>query len=655
VAVDWQIQLAPGGDPRSAIAELRQSPGATQVVQLGFADTPGFEARTGETIQTTGPGKVLGLDPGYRSAFSAEIRALIGQGGVLLAQQTAANLNAAPGSVITVKRPGLDPVDVTVEGVVDLPLADSLFQAIGAPPGTTPQAPPDNVLLLPLDQRHKLFDPVAQIAPDAVRMQLHATIPHDLPADPEAAYVDVTGQARNYEARLAGGGLVGDNLSARLDVARSDALYAQMLFLFLGLPGALLAAILTAVLVASASVARRREQALLRLRGASVGQVVHLAAVEAVLVGLGGSALGLIVALLAVRATFGQWGFGSDLRQSLGWGGLAAVVGFVLAALTILTPAWRDARQSSVAAARMTVGRSQQPWWDRFGLDVILLALAGFVFWQQSQGGYQLVLAPEGVPRIAVSYSSFAAPLLLWAGAAPLAVRLAQLALSHDGKVIAPPLTAIAGRLAPLVGASLSRQRSRVAVGLLLVMLAVAFAASTAIFNATYEAQSLVDAELTIRADVTVSGGQSANLNQFLRSIEMLPGVAAVEPMQHRFAYVGADLQDLYGIDPQSIGNATRLDNAFFVSASAVDAMDLLANTPDGVLVSPETVFDFQLQPGDTIKLRLQSAADHQYHAVPFTMSGWPVNFRPRRVIRSLSPMPSMWRSRQAQRRSRRS
>src|SRR3954447_66675 len=282
VAVDWQVQLAPGSDPQTAIAELGRSPGFTSLAQVGYADTPGLETSTGSTVQTTGPGKVLGLDPAYRTAFPAEIRDLIGQGSVLLAQQTAANLHAAPGSVVTVQRPGLDPVPVTITGVVDLPLADALFQAIGAPVGAAPVAPPDNVLLLPLDQWHTLFDPVAAVAPDAVRLQLHAALPHDLPSDPNAAYTAITGAARNYETRLAGTGIVGDNLAARLDVARSDALYAQVLFLFLGLPGVLLAAILTAVVVAAGATTRRREQALLRLRGASASQVIRLATVEAV-------------------------------------------------------------------------------------------------------------------------------------------------------------------------------------------------------------------------------------------------------------------------------------------------------------------------------------------------------------------------------------
>jgi putative ABC transport system permease protein len=92
--------------------------------------------------------------------------------------------------------------------------------------------------------------------------------------------------------------------------------------------------------------------------------------------------------------------------------------------------------------------------------------------------------------------------------------------------------------------------------------------------------------------------------------------------MQHRFAYVGVDLQDLYGIDPTRLADAARLSDSFFTGARAADAMAALARTPDGVLVSPETVTDFQLQPGDTIRLRLQRADDHQYHVVPFRYVG---------------------------------
>jgi putative ABC transport system permease protein len=62
--------------------------------------------------------------------------------------------------------------------------------------------------------------------------------------------------------------------------------------------------------------------------------------------------------------------------------------------------------------------------------------------------------------------------------------------------------------------------------------------------------------------------------------------------------------------------------NAYFVNHDATRTLDLLANTPDGVLVSEETVQDFQLQPNDTINLRLQSTVDHRYHSIPFKFIG---------------------------------
>jgi putative ABC transport system permease protein len=84
-------------------------------------------------------------------------------------------------------------------------------------------------------------------------------------------------------------------------------------------------------------------------------------------------------------------------------------------------------------------------------------------------------------------------------------------------------------------------------------------------------------------------------------------------------AYVGNDLQDLYGIDPMRIGQVTSLSNAYFGSHDAAGTMRALAAKPDGVLVAQETARDFQLSPGDRLNLRLQSGCDHRYHVIPFS------------------------------------
>lgn len=622
VAVDWQVQLAPGADPAQALSELQRSPGAAKAIQVGYFHAPGFQTTDGGSTQTTGPGYVLGLGEGYLAAFPQEIRNLVGSGDVLLFQQTAANLHAAPGSIVSIQRPGLDPARVTIGAVVDLPLADSLFQVVGAAPGTAPQAPPDNVLILPLAQWHSLFDPAAAAAPDALRLQIHAAIPHDLPNSPAAAYTQVTGMARNYETRLAGAGVVGDNLAARLDAARADAAYARVLFLFLGAPGVALAAMLTVVVFAAAAERRRRDRSLLKLRGASAAQILRLALLEAIFLGVCGGAIGLAAAGLVVRASFGSWSFGTSRAASLQWTLAALLAGIALSVAALVVPAWRDIRFERVVGGRIAVRRGRGPIWERIGLDIVFLGIAALAYWRASQNGYQLVLATEGAPRVAVSYTPFIAPLFLWVGAVLFTLRVIRMLLVRARSATAIAVKPFAGRLSTLVSAALSRQTSSLLPGVGMVMLAIAFAISTATFNSTYAAQARVDAELTNGADVTVTGGPGATLASTAAVIRALPGVASIASMQHRFAYVGNDLQDIFGVNAATIGATAKLSNAFFSGGTAAELMAKLAATPDGVLVSQETVTDYQLQPGDAIKLRLMSSADHQYHAVLFHYVG---------------------------------
>lgn len=622
VPVDWQVQLTPGTDVQGVIDSLGQATPYTGVAPVGYADAAGFTASSSGTVQTTGPGKVLGLTSRYQQQFPAELRVLLGSlDGVLVAQQTAANLNVTVGDSVAIQRVGLPAVELVVAGVVDLPNADSLFQAVGVPAGTAPQAPPDNVLLIPSAQWHQLFDAQAATRPDTVRTQLHVRLAHDgLPSDPGAAYALVQQRAHNLEARMAGSGLVGDNLLARLDGARADALYAQMLFLFLGLPGAVLAALLTLAVAASGSDRRRREQALLRTRGASTAQIVRLATLEALVAGAGGVGLGLGLAYL-LGATIAPAGVPASSIVRL-WTASAALAGLVLALAAVLVPTWLQARRSTVAAGRVVVGRPQKPLWQHVYLDVACLAVSAVAFWQVASSGYQVVLAPEGVAQSSVAYQAFLAPMGLWLGVGLLAMRLSDGGLNRGRPMLRAALRPIAGGLASVVAASMRRQRALVTRGVVLVGLAFAFATSTAVFNTTYNAQSHVDAELTNGADVTVTGSTASAPSTRLAELKMLSGVVAAQPMQHRFAYVGNDLQDLFGIDPAHLAEATTLADAYFASGDARTTLAGLKGRPDGLLVSAETAKDYQLQPGDQVNLRLQDAHDHQYRVVPFRFVG---------------------------------
>src|SRR5260221_10519257 len=119
-----------------------------------------------------------------------------------------------------------------MEGVGAFPQEGALFQAIGVPAGAAPQAPPDNVLVIPIATWHQWFDPQAVVRPGSVRTQLHVRIDHALPPDPRDAFVFVQQLAHNFEARVAGSAIVGDNPAARLHAVREEALYSRVLFFF---------------------------------------------------------------------------------------------------------------------------------------------------------------------------------------------------------------------------------------------------------------------------------------------------------------------------------------------------------------------------------------------------------------------------------------
>lgn len=621
VPVDWQVQLVPGTSMDAISQAVHKAVAVSKLQTVAYASVDSLESKTGTTTQTTGQGKMLGIDASYAQNFPGQFRTLLGGlDGVLIAQQTAANLHVTVDDTVTIHRTGLSAIEVKVAGIVDLPNANSMFQAVGVPPGAAPQAPPDNVLLLPMAMWHDFFDPQMVVRPDSVRLQLHVGLMHDkLPDNPEAAFTAVQGAARNLEARIAGNGIVADNLAARLDSVRSDALYARVLFLFLGTPGALLAAFVTFAVASSGGDRRRRDQALLRLRGASQSIILKLAAAEAAYFGLLGAFVGLVIAVMLTRFLLGIVVFDAS---AIIWSVIAVLAGLMLATVAIVIPAWNDARHTTVAAARLTIGQDSNPIWRRIGLDYILVTLSAIVFWRTWSTGYQVVLSPEGTSASMVDYQAFLAPILFWLGTGLLTVRWCLTGLVRGRTSLTALFQPIAGSLSGLVAAAMGRQRKRITQGVALVALAFAFATSTAIFNTTYHAQALVDAELTNGADVAVSGSMMAPASGKLKELAAVPGVAAAQAMQHRFAYVGNDLQDLYGIDAKHIGDVTKISDAYFQGGTAKSVLDLLANTPDGILVSDETVKDFQLQLGDELNLRLQNAQDHQYHPVKFHFIG---------------------------------
>jgi putative ABC transport system permease protein len=609
VPVDWQVQLTAGAEPAAVVKALHDVPGRIGERAVDYARVSGLRSTSAAGTRTTGTAYVVGLPADYASFAPKQIRPLVGAAsGVLLQQQTAANLAAGPGSTVQVA--GVSGAQVTIQGVVELPTADSFFQVVGAPAGTGASAPPDNVLLVP----QPAF--AALVGNATVVHQLHVRLRHDqLPADPAAASDLSTRQVNHFVSAVAGGALVGNQLGAALLGAREDAVYAQLLVLLLGIPGVVLAGVVAALVVALRTDRQRRDLGLLRLRGASPARSALLIGGTAVIDGLLGCALGVLGGLLAVRLALG-----SGVQLSTAWAGIAVGAGLALALATQLAPVLRLLRRGAgtvrdEVAPTVRVGL---PLPLRFGLDAVLLSASAIVFWLTARGGYHVVVVPEGVPVASVNYAALLAPALAWPGLALLVWRLTATVLNRVRRL---PRTDAAGAVPDMRAAIVRRRRRLIARGATGLAVAIAVTVSTAIFTTTYDRQARVDVALTVGSDVAVTLPPDSRGLALDPAFAHVPGVQAVETMQHRLAYVGPDLQDLYGIDARTIGRAAPLQDAFTPGSTVKDSLARLARTPDGVLLAQETLHDYQLRTGDLVRLRLQDA-NGRYVTIPFHAVG---------------------------------
>ncbi len=621
IAPDWQVQLVGTVDPEEARAAVADTVPVSSLQQVDYADVKSFTARTGGTVQATGGGKVVGIEGDYAKAFPNQIRLLAGSlDGVVIAQQTAANLHANPGDTIEIDRLAAPMTKVKIAGVIEMPNADQFFQIIGSTPQAAPTAPPDNVVLLPAAQWEEFFGAQLETMPQTASRQLHVSFEHSiLPSNPVDAFVNASGLANSLLAKLAGGGVIANNLAARLDGVRQDALFAKVLFLFLGVPGAVVAILLTMLIVLTSVDRRRREVALLQLRGASPSLTLVLTGIEASMVGLSGAVAGVAIAWFIANRLMG---LPTDHTQ-IGWFLVAALCGLLAALGVFVIPTLMALRRTAAQNAQQARSLDDSaPAWKQLGLDIAFLLIAGLVFWQTSATGYNVVAAPEGVATATVDYKAYIAPIFLWVGSALLLMRCWSYFMRHGRAALAYVLRPIAGAFTGVVAAAMSREEGRITKGVVLVALSVSFAASTAIFNSTYEHQATVDATLTNGADVTIAGSLTAPASDSIAQIQDIRGVSWAEPMQHRFTYVGADLQDLYGINPDTISEASPMSNAYFENGNALATLAMLRQQPDGILVSDETVSDFQLKMGDKLNLRLQGGKDHSYQVVPFKFVG---------------------------------
>jgi putative ABC transport system permease protein len=647
--VDAQVVLGPNADATAALAILKADPAVRTVSGFDLAHFDSAATDKAGTATQTSVGVFLGLDPAFTATtglFGLSSGSLA-PGEVATDRDLASNLGAVPGDTITFSLPGGGSVSLRVAGIVSIAGADLVLGPIDAAHRAAGANAPVNVavmnqadlesqVLSKIPPTATATDPATTgttspgvnapvFAPDpAVRRELHVQLDHaQLPGDPVAAQTWLDTVRRRVERQGAGSFTWVDDASASLEPLAADLAWGQILFIFLALPGILLALALSRLAADATADATRRHAALLRARGATTRQLRTVFVGATILTALIGAALGVAIGVGVGFALFGGELVSAGAAEALLRGGtIAVVLTTILATLAAIMPL-RAQLSEEIASGRQELQRTRAPLWQRLYLDVLALVTGAVVYVMAGGAGIHPVINAEGNPTVTLALTSFVAPLLFWVGGTLLLLRVVGAVLRRSGR-----LSSVLGRLlgpgGDLAGHSLVSRAAAASRAIVVLALAVGFATSVLVFDATYRQQQVVDAELTLGADLTATPVAAAPASAVTALTG--PGVAAATPFVDRVVYVGPEAQDLLAIDVATLPSVAPLADSFFAGSTAAGAIDALRARPDAILVSAETAKDYSIVPGDHIRVRVPDATGN-LKTVEFTMAGIALEF----------------------------
>lgn len=615
--------------PLGALAqELAHVEGVASADPLAIAALP--DSSIGSPgQQTPGPGRIFGFDQRYADRHP-EIRLVDGswqRGSAVLSAEAASTLNVSAGEVVTVALPDGSRIRVPVSGTADFSQARALFSSRRGGDLETFQYTPMSIAV---DSTFfaKSIQPAYERAlrtrndfkTPPIR-EVDLTLDREaLDADPQTALTQTkrTGSAVMQVAPYQDDYLL-DNISNTLSVAVGDASVAKRLFVFLGVPGALLAALLAAYAGNVLAETQRREHAVLRIRGASRRHLLRMLALHTALVTAIGSVLGLAVGYLATRQLLGPESLArarsTDLFTSAALGTLA---GFSATGLALYLTA-RRAVDREINEDRAVLTRAT-PLWRRLHLD-LLLALGVLL----GTGWAIAVSAFEGNSgsvyfgrSVGLNLWLLGLPLAAWLSGSMIGARIISSRFARLDPGSRADLRPLRWQLARL---NVARRPWPIATGAALVALIVALITTLATFSASYDQAKRDDARFATGADLRVTQAPGAQPELKVSDSGHLTNAAVPRVTPVVFATSNAiltsartsDPANLAAVDPQGYQTIAPLHDEHFVNATSSKAMDLIRADPQAVLLSQDMAGFLKVSVGDDLDVLLARATPQQH------------------------------------------
>jgi putative ABC transport system permease protein len=548
--------------PESVLARVQSVPGVNGAYGQveGYAQ---FVAKDGKPISSTTGTVGLGwdTDPQISSLHLISGNPPTTSDDVVMDASTAQNYGFSVGQQVRIITAGSRAAQTfTITGVARFGTADNLAGATLA------------AFTLPTAQRVTgetgQFDFIDVIAkPGADKAAVQRSIARALPSDAQV----VTGQTVINEEQT--------TVSQALSSLNTLLLVFALISLFVGA--------FTIFNTFSIIVGQRtRELALLRVVGASRGQVLRSVLSEAAIVGFVSSAVGVglgVAAAVGLKALLG--GFGASLPSgSLTFEPRTAIVGLAVGTLVTLVSAIGPARNAvripPVAALtdRATDGAGASPTRRRL-VSGSALAVLG------------VLLLGLGLSKPVVA--------LVGAGAVCIFVGVAMLA-----PAIARPLSDLLGRpLAALLGtpgwlgrANSMRSPSRTAQTAAALMVGLALVSAMAVFGASYSRSATSSVDQAISADLLISANGSGQLSDSVpATVAAVPGATATNTVYRDQFEFKSTLTTLTGVTAQNLADTVTLRMTSGSTAALAQGE---------LLVDSTTAAKDHLAVGDTVPIR---------------------------------------------------
>ncbi|MEO7398505.1 MAG: ABC transporter permease, partial [Ilumatobacteraceae bacterium] len=546
--------------------------------------------------------------------------------GAVVSAEAANALNLGIGDTLTVTLPDDSTIDLAVTGIADLSRSRSLFSSRRGGDLETFIYSPNSIIVSPTlfdSTVHPAYDRASTIRGTRLKSppirEVDLTLErHLLDADPGTAAVQtqrigaaVTAVAANQDYLL-------DNISNTLAVATADARVAKRLFVFLGVPGGFLAAMLAAYAGTVLAEAQRREQATLRIRGASRRHLLRMLAVRTCLITAVGSVVGLVIGYGLAAAILGRESLSRASSSALITSALIGTIsGFIATGFALYVTGRRSIdREINEDRNRLAL---RPPLWRRARLDIIGVAVvvAGTVIALRNH-------AFDGAPgsvyfgrAVELNLALLVLPVAVWITGSLVGARLIGTVLTRTQ----PQSTASIGRPLPsLIRLSIGRRPWAIGNGAIIVALIVALATSLAGFTASYDAAKVDDSRYANGADIRITPSP-VSVRPFAASdarLFLTEGVAGTTPVVYGLSNVilrsarTSDPANLAAIDPDTYVTVAPLADTHVRSGDARSALLVLRSDPTAVLLSKDMALFLKAKPGDPLFVLLARATDDQ-------------------------------------------